>query len=336
MRSHSSIIYNVTGQTVSFVPPVAELILDGAATSAATYVAHRGSTSADDTEAFSGTATLDSTSTLVAVSSGMSQTNRKRLYVSTVTTVSVGDTLLLENVDGQREIITVARVNVASAFVDLEQELSFDYAVSTGNLVKGIAHTLTVPTSFVQDSGNINVFGARARLRDTFTAPEAAAAPPYRIKWQYSIASLTRQSYTYLDLVRQQAKHGVSGDDLLELCPDLALCEWQGQRGQRFLKQIDAGWERLQLDVRLAGYDVDAIREGPVLDEMVRKAALWVIGETGWSPNGWDVQAWATEKRNDYLKTFSRAIGDGLHVWMDTGTAGAITRDPRPQPRLRS
>lgn len=331
-----SLIYNVTGQEVEFYPPAAELILEGIPTAAASYSVWKGTASNDDTAEFSGTATLDSVDTAVQGSAGYSQSNRRRVYLSSVSNIVTGRSYMLDNNEKQREIITPARVTTSGVFNEID--LSFDYASGANTTFKGIRHYFTIDATFIADKTKINVYGSVNRLRTTNMALYSAAdteAPPYRVRWSYSIGGLTRHYWTYFDVVRQPARHSVDVDSLRELFPDIAANEWNEQRGEYFRKQIDAGFDLVKFDVRAAGYDIDAIREGPMLDELVRRAAIFVCAEAGICPGNRNPEQWVIDTRQAYRNMFDRAIGSILHVWMDTGSTGAITPKPASQMWLK-
>jgi hypothetical protein len=333
VRSQATLIYNVTGQELEMLPPYAELITSGAPTAAASYDVFGGTQSNDQTPRLTGTATLDSVSLTLSAASGYSQsaTNRAKLNLNSTTGLVVGREYVLANALGQREIVAIREIGTGYALS--EQDLAYDYAI--GDTLMGIRQSFVIGASFIQDVSNINIFGVTARLRPAGhnIRSEAEMAPPYRVRWTYAVGGLTRILWTYFDVARQQAKSGLSIHDLRQHFPDIGNEEWQGQRGTGFVPQIEAGWDKLMFDVRASGYDVDAIREGPMLTQLHLRATLAVIAEAGITPPGRDPNQWAMEKRMDYQRMFERAIGAALNVWIDQGTDGSIT--PQPVRRLR-
>src|SRR3990172_6053924 len=103
--NHAPLIYNRTGQVLSFYPPDAEVIAEGAAT-------------------------LDAVSTTVDAVSGYAQSNRSRLHVAATTSAVVGERYLLSNTNGQREIVQVKAIDSGN-YLDLEEDLSFDYPITS-------------------------------------------------------------------------------------------------------------------------------------------------------------------------------------------------------------
>ena len=335
--THSSVIYNLTGQLLEFVPPFAEVIIDGAPSASAAVVVLGGTKSNDDTAEFTATATMDSVSTTVSAGAGYNATSRRVLSLASTASIVVGRQYCVAGASsGQREIVVPASIGTAS--ITLEDDLSYVYASS--DTLKGLRQTITVDATFIADSSKINMYGssygssARSPRRRRSSGTDTLA-PPYRVRWSYTTGSTSRQSWTYFDVVRQQAKHHLSIHDLREVFPDVTAEEWRGQRGQGFLRQLDAAWDRFQFDVRCSGYDVDMIREGPMVDQLVRKAWLMIIAEAGVCPGNRDLSEFVAEKQKDYVMSYRRAIEGALNVWVDTGSSGGITPAPARKLTLR-
>src|SRR5437667_55897 len=119
-RAQQNLIYALTGQVIEFYPPQSEIFYFGRPSSAATYKCWAGTQSMDDTVKFSGTATLDSVSAALTASSGISQTNRRRINVAS-TNVAIGRTYLLESTASQREFVIAQATG--SGTVDVENDL---------------------------------------------------------------------------------------------------------------------------------------------------------------------------------------------------------------------
>src|SRR5687768_5184822 len=124
--NHVALTYNVTGQVVSFFPPIAELLANGAPTSAATYKVYGGTQGNDETPKFTGTASLDAVATTVDAASGYSTTNRQKVNLTATTSITVGYRYLLENANGQRETVVVTYIASAD-YVLVEEPLCYDY-----------------------------------------------------------------------------------------------------------------------------------------------------------------------------------------------------------------
>lgn len=332
--SRAALIYNLTGQTLPFYPPEAEVRADGAPTADATYSIWRGTDSNDVTAELTGTATLDTVSTTVATTAaGYAQANRRKIILASTTGILAGVPFLLANTYLEREV--VVPYEVQTTFVLVENDLAHDYAITTSTF-KSLRQVFTIDATFIQTASNINTYGADYETYARHRRPASyASVPPYRVRWRYVTGSTTREAWTYFDVVRQVGKHNVTANDLREIFPDISDREWREQRGQQFAKQIDAAWDLLCIKVRFAGYAIDQLREGPVVDELVRRGALMVIAEAGITPGRRDVDTWVRERRKDWDDMCAAAFGASLHVWIDTGTTGAITTDPPRQMRLR-
>lgn len=309
--TRQALIYSLTGQVLEFYPPEAEVVKDGAPTAAATYSIWRGTQSNDDTPGVTGTATLDSVSTTVATSTaGYSAANRRSITLTSATGVAVGGRYLLANAKGQREVV----VPYDATTILVENDLQYDYPITTSTL-KGLRQYFTIDATFIADLVNVN----------------AGILPPHRVQWVYTTGSTARRSWTYFDVARQQGKHGVTADMLRAHFPDILEHEWRAQRGRQFAAQLDAAWSRFAFDVQAAGYNLHQLRSGPEVDEIVLRAALMIIAETGLHPPGRDLEAYVLQTRDAYNGMFARMIGSTLRAWYDDGNSGAINPAPLTQ-----
>lgn len=305
-----ALTYGLTGQVLEFYPPEHEVVVDGAPTAAATYSIWRGTQSNDDTAAVTGTATLDSVSTTVATSAaGYSTSNRRSITLTSSTGVVVGGRYLIANTKSQREVI----VPFDATTILVENDLQYDYPV--GATVKGLRQYFTIDPTFIADLVNVN----------------AGLLPPHRVRWTYVTGSTTRHAWSYFDVARQQGKHNVTTDMLRAHFPDILEHEWRAQRGQQFAAQLDAAWSRFAFDVQAAGYNLHQLRSGPEVDEIVLRAALMIIAETGVHPPGLDGEAYIIRTRDAYNGMFARMVSASLRVWYDDGNSGAINPTPTTQ-----
>lgn len=325
--THVALTFNRTGQVLEFYPPTAEIYQDGSPTSAATYTAFAGTESNDGTSQFSGTATLDTVSTTVNAASGFSQTNRKRINLTSTTGVAVGRRYLIQNATAQREIVVVAAIS--ATYVDVEYDLSYSY--TTADTFKGLRHSFTIDATFIATESKINVYGGISDLSlgggDTRTT-----APPYRLRWQYATAGgVVRDSWTTFDVARQKYKQQLSIHDIRPLLPDVVWNEWTQQRGQGFEPQIEEAQRMLEFDIRAAGYDPDAIRDQWITNELIKYAFMVIIARAGISVPGRDIELFKADAERNYERMFQKAIGATLKSWIDTGSEGGIADGPAQQ-----
>lgn len=321
---HVALIFGASGQTLEFYPPAAEALREGAPTAAATYQVYGGTQSNDETAKFSGTATLDSVSTTVSTVSGYTQSNRNRLYLTSTASVVVGRRYLLKNAQGQREVVIPTLVE--TTYVDLEEALANDYAITTSTLV-GLRQVFTVDAAFIAAQENINLYSFSPLLDQ---ASEHTQAPPFRVEWRYTTGSTAQRSWTSFDVCRTPAKTLVHLDELLELFPDLIQFESINTRGQGLQPQLRAAERDLRIAVRAAGYDPDQIQDPEYYQRLLLQKWAVVIG------NGLlfarpDVGQWLDTVTKDFTVMFQQAIGTALRVWMSTGSTGAVTPDPPRQ-----
>ncbi len=329
---HVSLVYGVTGQTVEFYPPDAEVVADGAPTAAANYRVLSGTQSNDETaEIALAAATLDSVSTTLSAAAGVSQTNRKSLTLTSGTGVTVRRRYLLTNASGQREVVVVASVSGTAATA--ERDLAYDYA--SGATFIGLRHSFTINATFIQTESKINVY-ASPSFASTVSNITSTLAPPYRVEWQYTTpsSSIARRTWSTFDVVRQKFKINLSIEDVKAQVPDVVWDEWLNQRGQAFEPQLQEATTMVELDLRMAGIDPDAVRDPWALKQMA-KAAFWVVmSRTGWHPPDVDPQQYRVDSEDVYAKLFAKLVTATQKIWVDTGTKGSIDPAPFVQPWL--
>lgn len=327
--NHVALVYGQTGQVVSFYPPMSEVLAYGHATSGATYRVFAAGQSNDDTpELGPSSATLDAVATTVSTASGYSQSNRQRLNLTATTNVAVGRRYLLANAQGQREIVVPTLVE--TAYVDLEEPLAFDYAITTSTF-KGLRHYYTIDATFIATASKINVYGPAPLDGGASTS---TAAPPYRVEWRYTLGTTDLRTITTFDVARKPAKSTVGIADLRGLVPDVVWHEWITQRGQDFAPQLEAAERDVAIDARAAGYDPNAVVDPQIWDRLVLQRWALTIGKALLF-TGADIDPWLSMTAQDYTRMFEKTIGTTLRAWVDTGAAGAVTAEPARQLWLR-
>jgi hypothetical protein len=318
--NHTTLIYNLTGQTLEFYPPDAEVVGSGAPTVAATVTAWEPSTgNAGTAEWGPSAATLDSVSTTVDASSGYSQSNRSRLYLTATTNVAVGRRYLVTNAYGQREVVRVKAIASAD-YVDLEAPLAYDYAAA--DTFVGLRHTIAAPDAFLTDSSKVNTNTLPSVFGDDGGGQES---PPYRVKWAYSTGSISQQAWTTFDLSHRRASADLSIEDLREVLPDVAHVEWLSQRGQNFAPQLRAAEKALKINTRIAGYDPDAILDPMIWGQLLLQQWAIHIGEAVAFGTADPEQPWVSGLREKHRALFNASISIACKVWIDTTGTGAIT-----------
>jgi hypothetical protein len=328
---HVSLVHGLTGQLVEFYPASAEVVRDGAPASGATYYVRRGTASNDETEEFTGSATLDATSTTVDAASGYSQATRTKLYLTATTNIVVGRRYLLTNAQGQREVV-IPTLIASGDYIELEEPLAYDYAAA--DTFKGLRHVFTVDATFIADASKINTYPDPG---NALNQPRGSAtnAPPYRVEWRYSTAgAIAWRAWTSFDVVRQQAKSTLGIDDLRALAPDVIYREWISQRGQKFVPQLVLAETDVRIDIRAEGYDPDAMRDPELYNRWVLQK-WWVRILEALVASGADVGPALDIAYGNYTRLFQKTIGTTPRAWIDTGSTGGITPEPARQMTLR-
>lgn len=320
-RSHTALVYNLAGQELEFYPPPAELLAGGAPPAAATYRVFAGSQSNDDTPRFTGTASLDATSTTTDAASGVSVAQRNRVYLTATTNVVAGRRYLLTATaaTGGHRLVIVPRTVQSADSVDHQNDLPVDFA--SGAAFVGLRHSFTIDPSFIATASNINMRGVSGGRYESDTS---TSAPPYRVEWTYTIGGLTRKHWTTFDVCRAPLKHNVTIDHVKAAMPDVVWHEWTQQRGEDYQPQIDEGFERVKMDIRMAGYDPDVVVDPQITDRLTTLAARACITRA----LDKDVDGFYESK---YVEAFQKAIGTGLRAWLSVDSSGAVAQDPARQ-----
>lgn len=321
-RSHVALIYNVTGQTLEWYPPDDEVLVLGAPASAASYSVWRGDQSNDETALFSGTATLDATNTGLNSNAGPAQANRTLVPIASTSNVVVGRRYAMKDANSAAAaVVTVKTFDDPGPGVFVTHDLAQTFTTNT--TFKGLRNVFTVDATFIQTLSNINIFGTLISPYSSWNGGETRTiAPPYRVRWSYSLGGITRHQWTTFDVCRAPLTHRVTIEHLKPRLPDAVYNEWLSQRGADYQPQIEEGFTRVKTDIRLAGYDPDMIVDPELVDRLVTYAAIAVI--TRGRPGG-------DQDEQDYINLFSKSIGVVLKAHVSTDSTGAINPAPIPQ-----
>lgn len=317
----ADIIYGLTGQSVeTYSPEWSE-----GAPSSATAVVWAGTASQDGTSEFTPTVTADATSLTVDTASGYSQANRRRLNVGSTSGASVGRLYLLDNGNGQRELVKPMSV-VTNDFLDLEDDLAYDYA-SGVSTVTGLRLSFTIDPTWVVTESKLSGTSVIGTVRNVTTLLTGQRRPSYKVIWAYSVNAIARRHYTYLRLVRQKAQHGVTVHDLKRYVPEIMLGDYKDARGNQARDLIDAAWDAVRGDILTEGHRPEQLRDTELLDQLVLRKAVYFAAWRGQVPAGWDAVAYAEQRRLDYEKFFARVFG-GMRIDVDQGKEGGATVEP--------
>ena len=301
----AELIYGLTGQTMRLIPPEWSA---GVPSSLALSV-WPGTVGNDQAADWTATPTLDTASTTVNVASGASQTYRNRAYLASLANLAVGKTYRIANSAGQAELVTVK--NLCTTYVELDQDLLYDYAVTTSTFA-GIEVSATVDPTWVADSSNL-------------LGPEAAS---YRCLWTYTINSIVRKHWTYARLVRQRWQSIISLADLRDFEPDIAYSEPPDLRCEACARLIAAAESVVRVDIIAAGYRPESIQDAEVLRMLLIEQARLIAARRGNPPPGRDPEAFVVEQSARYQSLLDRTIRVSLAVPVTQNTTGATTAEP--------
>jgi hypothetical protein len=306
MREQTAeLIYGVTGQKLSLVPPEWP---EGQPSSLSVKV-YPGTIGDDDTYDWTVTPTVDTVSTTVNTASGYSQTYRNRAYLASTAGIVVGHEYRIANGAGQAELVRVK--DVATTYVVLDRDLVYDYEVTTSTF-KGIEVTAAVNDTWVAASSN---------LLDP-------SAQSYRAVWDYTVNSLKRRHVTFLRLVRQPWQAVASVQDLRDFDPDLPLHMEGGDEGCARL--LSAAHQTVRADILAAGYQPESIRDTEVMRLLVVEQARLIAARRGKVPAGWDVGAFYEAQGRVYQSLMERMVRGALNVPVAQNSTGATTAAPAP------
>ncbi len=306
MDKRLALVYSLItpAQAFELYPP------EGVPAAAATYSVWAGFRGDDEPAEYSGTATADTFSRPVALASGYSQADRRRIITEFTTGVVVGRLYLLENELGQTEVIRCAGIE-AGATIIAEYDLAYDYT-GDGGTIKGFRQTFSPPDVFVQDESKINT-----------------EAYPYRLRWEYTVGGVARRVLQYFDLVRHAPQDGVADEDLKDFWPDIAYL-MEAPRRERMLREARA---ELDKDLRLRGVDPVEIAQQPLYDQLLKAAFGFCAVRSGAAiPQGYDVATALRTYTRSYLDALELAVSGGK--LMRTNNRGDDDVNPTPGQKL--
>jgi len=302
------LVYNRTGQTVSFYPPETIRDLLGVPSSPSVLV-YEGIDSNDDDTEFTSSVTVDSVSTTVDTASGVSSTSRNTLSVAATTSTVVGTLYQVENINGQREIVEAKGIVSADSLV-LVDDLQFDYAITTSTL-KGIKLTFTVDATWVATENNISL----------------PTEPSYRLLWTYTVGGAVYNAQTYLRLVRKQFKTNTSITDIQKRWPDAKTLDDRARRGQGWKAILEAAIDDVRADILAEGYQPHQLNDSEIVDQLVLLRGCYIAAGAYGAPGARDQEIYIREQRDEYARLFTMCISQ-LKVGIDKGAEGATSRDP--------
>lgn len=252
MRTVQDILFDVTGQTLTFDAPEGR-------PSSVTSVQVFAWRDSDDVDAeFSPTGSVETNpNTTLDAAAGTSQSNARNIPLTATTGIAVGRTYLLTGAASLKEWVEVESVTAADSITS-RHPLHNDYAV--GATFASTRITAPVDATWVADETNID--------------DSAGPNPMFRVRWVYVVAGSTYVADTYCNLVRYGARHGVLPQDL-----EASYTGWldalpTDHRNDQGRKLIDEAYRAVKIDLHGIELDDAAIAEAEIIDELVRYRAI--------------------------------------------------------------
>jgi len=290
-RTTADVIFGVTGQTL------AHRVMSGRPTSA-TFEVFEDYENDDATAAFSGSATVDSVSTTVDASSGVSSTDPHKVNLTATTSIVTGRKYLLSE-NSKQEWVEPIEI-VSADYIRTRHPLRNNY--TTAATFVGTTITAAVDATWV---------AAEANLSDHLDPN-----PDYRCRWEIVTAGVTTVEYSYFDLVRSTVTHGVDIEDLNARAPglhDSLPTEYQSEQGRPL---IDSAWRSVQAKCASLKIDTDALRDDQFIDELVILRCLYMLGMS----SGEYIQ----ETRTDYERFIEQHLQVQLRPPVASGSSAGV------------
>lgn len=254
MRTVQDILFGVTGQTVYFDCPEGR---PSSVTSADVYLWDVSDDGTAEIAVGSGSVETNPNTTIDAAS-GAGQTDARVLNVAATTGFSVGRSYLVTGADGFKEWVEVGEIDSGNS-VTARHPLHNTYA--SADTVQSTRIQATVDSTWVADDSNI-------------TTDELGPNPMYRVRWVYVVNSVTYVADTYFNLVRYNARHGVTPQDVDDMLPgwlDRLPTDHRDTQGRRL---IDDAYRGVRIDLHQVDLAASSLAESEIVDELVRYKAI--------------------------------------------------------------
>jgi len=270
VNEKQQIIFGETGQTLIWDAP------EGRASAVNGVQVWRSLTGDLGTveSATTGSASIDAVNTTVDAASGPAAANPRKLNVAATTAMVVGRRYLVTAATGESEWILVTEIK-ASDYVICAHPLHNDYV--NADSVVGTRLSISVHSTFVADTSKISD-GLSAIAWPVASGRGMDPNPGYRVRWDYTVATIIRVHDAYFDLVRYAVQHTVQPIDMEALIPnwrDRLPTYHREDEGRRI---IDEAARQVRWDFHESGLKLSSLRSHDGLDELVRQKA-WLLLE---------------------------------------------------------
>lgn len=307
MRKTPAIVWNVTGQVLELRFPL------GRPTSA-TFKVFRAHADDDSVPLFSGDASVDSVNAATTATAGQSQYDPQRIDLDSTAGIVAARKYLLE---ANGVVETVQPVEIAATHIRARHVLKNDFA--PGAAFVGTTLSAAVDPVWITERSSLS------DLSDTM--------PDYRVRWEVVHAGKTQVLYSFFDVLRAIASHGVGIEDVTDRQPGLRDSlppEFRVEEGRPL---IDAAWRSVQAHLVAVGIDPSALRDNQAVDELVILRALRLVAEGGWRPPGTDWATYVELSATRYDRFFEQHYGVSLKHRVDYQVGSPGPDEPLNKPQ---
>jgi len=303
---HQEIVYNLTGQSLTYDPPE---LFQPSGTPTVTVYQGESDDDAVTVSATTGSCSVDSVSTTFAADAG-----DQSITVASGTGIIRLRRYLITSTTGAAEHVEV--VGISGTTVTLRQPIINDYAASS--TFKGTRISISVDSTWVANRSNLS--DSMADIPAQIPARPSASSG-YRLRWAYTVNSVATIGVSYADLVRYQAKNLVSPLDVDRIFPgwiDRLPPDYRADQGAAF---IDEAFQAMRMDCLTDAQLVRKIRDTQVLAELTKYRANLLAVQNNVLFNGVDIGA-LTVARDLYDQRYNALIREPK-VAVDQGGGGA-------------
>lgn len=247
----------------------------------------------------SGACTVASWTATTSATAGATQSNAKRMSVTSTTGIALAVPAVITGADGMRELFEVAGF-YADTYVEAASDLAGEYA--SGSTIAGVLVSASVPDVFAADE-------------DAFKLGHAL-----RVTWTYTLGGVL---YRVPELV-EFARHNERGDAfvgevvirLRKLYPEIGGTLGDGIEFDTIVALMN---EQVADDLRAKGIPPENFMLGQRGRGLLEARVLMHAGEIGYSPGGVDQTTWSTAATRRYSALLGSAtIGEPGHATAET------------------
>lgn len=287
-RRTDDIVFDLTGQTLRY------RVIQGRPTSA-TFEVFSEAMGDDGTAEFSGAAVVDSVNTTLSASSGPTQTDPRKVSLTSTASIVAGRKYLI----GEGQLAEWVEVlSLHTGYIRVRDALLHDF--TTAATFQGCDLTGAVDAAWVADLANLS----------DLSDPN----PDYRVRWTIIVSGVTHVAYSFFELVRAPRVLHVDLLDLGARWPGLVEMLDGPDRADQARSILEAAWRIVRAELGGIRLNDTAVMEDERLDEAVILAARVVLAEGGKHPRAFSASefvALTNGKLDRFLEQHFR-IGDGV------------------------